>query len=336
MIKLLAIQNCMKKTIIDTHCDLLIYLTRTNSNINNTQDIGCAVPYLTQGNVKLQTMAIFAPTEPNSHKLGLQQSEIFKKLALQDNPLYAFKKEHLQNLSDNQNVGMLASVESGSAFCDESMPLKQGFENLQTIINNVGKLFYISFTHNLENRFGGGNFSSTGLKNDGKALIDYLDNKNIAIDFSHTSDALAHDILNYTAQQNINVPIIASHSNYRPILDHPRNLPDELAQEIIKEQGLIGVNFVRAFVNNNNPEGLIEHIAYGIELGAENAICYGADYYFHKSHPDQSRIPFYFKEHENASSYPQINAVLEKQFGDDICNKISNKNVANFLIKLWK
>jgi membrane dipeptidase len=329
-----ALHNFMNRPIIDTHCDLLIYLTHPNSGINK-KDLGCAIPYLTEGNVKLQVMAIFTPTQLDSHELGIEQSEIFHKLNLQNNPLYAFEKQHIQNLSDNQNIGMLAAVENASAFCDENISLNQGFKNLEAIINNVGQLFYIGFTHNLENRFGGGNFTGVGLKNDGKALIDYLDNKNIAIDFSHTSDTLAYDILNYTSKQNINVPIIASHSNYRSILDHPRNLPDDIAQEIIHRQGLIGVNFVRAFVNNEKPTGLIDHITYGMELGAQNAICYGADYYYHKNHPDQSRIPFYFKEHENASCYQGINALLEKQFDAEIINKISHQNVTNFLKRLW-
>jgi microsomal dipeptidase-like Zn-dependent dipeptidase len=78
----------MKRPIIDIHCDLLIYLTRHNSDFNNKEDIGCAIPYLKEGNVKLQVMAIFTPTQLNSHKLGIQQSEIFQSLNAQENELY--------------------------------------------------------------------------------------------------------------------------------------------------------------------------------------------------------------------------------------------------------
>jgi microsomal dipeptidase-like Zn-dependent dipeptidase len=325
----------MKRPIIDIHCDLLIYLTRHNSDFNNKEDIGCAIPYLKEGNVKLQVMAIFTPTQLNSHKLGIQQSEIFQSLNAQENELYRFEKHHLENLSNNKNIGMLASIENASAFCDENIALQEGFKNLQTIMNNVGNIFYIGFTHHLENRFGGGNYTSVGLKNDGKELIEFLDKKNIAIDFSHTSDALAYDILNYISKHNISVPIIASHSNYRTVFDHPRNLPDEIAKEIINRQGLIGVNFVRAFVNNEKPETLQEHIAHGIELGAQDSICYGADYFYTKDHPDQSRIPFYFKEHEDASCYQQINEVLKEKFDNEFCDKISNKNVTGFITRLW-
>lgn len=325
----------MVQPVIDLHCDLLSYLTQPNSNINKKEDIGCAIPYLKEGNVKLQIMAIFAPTEEKSHEFGLKQSEIFQQLNKENNQLYRFEKQHLENFGTSENIGMLASVESGSAFCDERMSLKDGFKNLEKIIENVGKLLYISFTHHAENRFGGGNFATAGLKNDGKALVDYLHEKNIAIDFSHTSDALAYDLLNYISKENIKVPIIASHSNYRPIFDHPRNLPDDVAKEIIHQNGLIGLNFVRAFVNPEKVEALEEHVAHGISLGAENAICFGADYFYTKSHPDKSRLPFYFKEHENAARYPQINTTFENQFGKQQTNKISSENALTFIKRIW-
>lgn len=329
-------KNIMKKPVIDLHCDLLSYLTRPNSSIYNTEDMGCAIPFLKEGNVKLQIMAIFAPVETNSHEFGLKQSEIFKNLNGEENELYRFEKQHVETFATNANIGMLASVESGSAFCDESMTLKEGFANLEKIIENVGSIMYISFTHHAENRFGGGNYSTTGLKNDGKALIDYLHNRNIAIDFSHTSDALAYDILNYISKENITVPIIASHSNYRSVFEHARNLSDDIAKEIIHRKGLIGLNFVRAFVNPEKMEALQEHVAHGIGLGAENAMCYGADYFYTKSNPDKSRIPFYFKEHENAGCYPEINKVLEEEFCAEQTNKISSQNALNFIERLWK
>lgn len=325
----------MTRPIIDTHCDLLSYLTKPFANINSKEDIGCSVPYLIEGNVKLQVMAIFAPTDTNSHLFGLQQSEIFKQLAEQNIHLYQFKKDHLHKLNTIKGVGMLAAIESAAAFCDENISLKQGLKNLETIIHNVGNVFYISLTHHSENRFGGGNYTSIGLKDDGKALVEYLEDKKIAIDLSHTSDALAEDLLSYISKQNLNIPIMASHSNYRSIFTHPRNLPNDIAQEIINKQGLIGANFVRAFVNNDRPEALQEHIEFGMKLGAENSICYGADFFYTKSHPDKTRIPFYFKEHQNATSYHGINSILEKKFGSQFCDKISFENAQNFLNRLW-
>ncbi|TXF77832.1 peptidase [Chryseobacterium sp.] len=323
----------MKEPVIDLHCDLLSYL-RPNSSAYNTDDVGCAIPFLKEGNVKLQVMAIFSPTEAKSHDYGLLQSGIFRKLNEEATELYRFEKQHLGTLAGNEHIGMVASIESGSAFCDEHLSLKEGFSNLERIIENVGSLLYIGFTHHAENRFGGGNFSTAGLKNDGKALIDYLHEKNTAIDFSHTSDALAYDILNYISKENIRVPILASHSNYRSVYGHARNLPDDVAQEIMHQQGLIGLNFVRAFVNPDKEEALQEHVAHSLQLGGENAICYGADYFYTKEMPDKSRIPFYFPAHENAGCYPELNTVLEREFGREQMKKISSRNALDFITRL--
>lgn len=326
----------MKYPVIDLHCDLLSYLTRPNASIYDSNEIGCAVPLLQKGNVKLQVLAIFAPVEPQSHDYGLEQSEIFRNLAEEENELYQFEHLDLETFTSNENVGMVASVESGSAFCDETISLKEGFKNLERIIDRVGNILYLSFTHHAENRFGGGNFASAGLKNDGKALIDYLHGRNIALDFSHTSDALAYDMLNYISKQNIKVPVIASHSNYRTVFGHLRNLPDEVAKEIVHQQGLIGLNFVRAFVNPEEADALTQHVAHGLHLGGEGAVAYGADYFYTKSHPDQSRIPFYFKEHDNAGNYPEINEGLEQQFGREQTQRISFQNAFNYMQRNWK
>ena len=75
--------------------------------------------------------------------------------------------------------------------------MQEAFVRLDTLIREIGPILYISLTHHGENRFGGGNKADAGLKDDGEALLDYIDGKHIAIDLSHTSDALAHGIVNH-------------------------------------------------------------------------------------------------------------------------------------------
>lgn len=317
--------------VIDLHCDLLSYLTLPNSSAYNSADIGCSIPDLQAGNVGLQVLAIFAATEKDSHLFGLKQADIFRNLPNDYPEFIHFKNQDLVEIRKNNQIGVIASLENASAFCDEDMPLKEGLAILEQIIETTESIFYIGFTHHAENRFGGGNFSSAGLKNDGKALLDYLHQRNIAVDFSHTSDALAYEILDYITTQNLAIPILASHSNYRPVYDHPRNLPDEIAQEIIHQKGLIGLNFVRAFVDPNDSDTLMNHIQQGLTLGGENSICYGADYFYTKSHPDKSRIPFYHASHDNASKYAELNKLIASKFGNTVAKKISFENAWAFM-----
>ncbi|MDB4344415.1 membrane dipeptidase [bacterium] len=329
----------MKYPVIDLHCDLLAHmLNMPNPNPFKREGIGCSFPALAEGNVKLQVMAIFTATENGSTALALRQSEIFASLLAEypNDCTLVHDINTLNQIAASSKLGIIAAIENASGFCEEDEPLKIGFERLERIITNTKRILYISFTHHAENRFGGGNNSVAGLKKDGEKLLQYLNGKKIAVDFSHASDALAQDILDYLSEYNLEVPILASHSNYRKVFNHVRNLPDNIAKEIIKRDGVIGVNFLRAFVNNENSNALYQHMKYGINLGGFNSICFGADYFSTGNHPDPSRLPYYFEEHEDASCYPSIIEKISEQVSPEAIESISSKNVMRYLIELWK
>ncbi|MBB6369898.1 dipeptidase [Chryseobacterium shigense] len=317
---------------IDLHCDLLCYLLAAGSAIDD-RELGCSLPFLKQGNVKLQVMAMYAGTGGNSSVNGIRQSEIFSDLIKTEN-FFLFEGENYKNAENRDKVGVIASIENASAFCNEDDTLESGFKNLETIIANARKLLYIGITHHTENRFGGGNDSEAGLKDDGKVLIDYIADRKIAIDLAHTSDQLAYGILNYIDQKNYNIPILASHSNYRSIQNKRRNLPDELAKEVIKRKGLIGLNLIKDWLDDNSPERLYDHIQRGLDLGGENAIAYGLDFFHDKAHPDKSRYPFFFEGYDDASAFNTINSRLENDFSAELMEKISHGNALKFLERI--
>lgn len=326
--------------IIDTHCDLLVYLTDVpDAATDKAEDIGCSMPRLSEGNVKLQVMAIYCPTEAGSTQYAGLQSKIFKQLAEADNCLTAIKDAAGLNQilqTTDQRVGMVAAIENASGFCEEDEPLEDGFKKLEKIIDDCGTILYISFTHHAANRFGGGNNTTQGITTDGRMLLDYLHGRRIAVDLSHTSDALAHDILRHIDVERLDIPLLASHSNFRPVWHHNRNLPDELTQELIRRNGLIGINFLRAFVNDDDPEALVQHILYGINNGAEDAICFGADYFYTLGSTDISRDPYYFKEHDQAStSYHYILNRLKDLLPEQQVHKLAYQNAARFIERIW-
>ncbi len=329
----------MKTPLIDIHCDLLSYLQDApHPDPLNRNSIGCSLPALEEGNVKLQVMAIYTATEKGSTELGLEQSLIFKNILhkYNDHVILCSEPDAINAVASSSKTGVVAAIENAAGFCEEDEPLKEGFKKLENMIANTERILYIGFTHHLENRFGGGNSSTTGLKEDGKALLDYLNGKKIAVDFSHASDALALDILDYTSKHNLDIPIIASHSNFRSVFHHPRNLPNEIAKEIINRNGLIGINFLRAFLNNQDPNAMYDHILYGLNMGGAKAICFGADYFYTDSHPDQSRKPFFFKEHEDAGCYPSILKNLSERVSTEVIEGIGHKNVINFIQRVWQ
>ena len=321
--------------IIDMHCDLLVYMLTHPQPHPEKRDFGASFPFLREGNVQLQTMAIYTSVEPESSAQGVAQSAIYKKL-LQDFAPEFYQAEAGFQCDQNPGIATVVSIESASGLANETEPLDNAFKNLEKILDNSGKVFYISLTHHLENRFGGGNYATAGLKPDGEALLDYISGREIAIDLSHTSRALAEDILNYTYSKGLKVPVIASHSNFVEVWNHPRNLTKAHAEEIISRGGLIGMNFLRAFVDNDRPEALLEHIEYGMNLpGGEQAVCFGADFFFLDDHPDQTRIPFLFPQHENASKYQGILDDLGNRLTAEQKARLAHRNVERFIAKNW-
>lgn len=328
----------MKLPIIDTHCDLLSYLAMVpKAKADKIDDIACALPFLHEGNVKMQVLAIYTDVSPGSMALATLQAQKYRELMQEfSNEVCPADADFLLSISSQEKIGMVTAIENAAGLANEQVPVNEAFTQLENLISLTGRMAYISLTHHTENRFGGGNYTEVGLKEDGKRLLDYISGKKIAIDFSHTSDLLAEGILNHLEKQNLDIPVIASHSNFREIWNHKRNLTDEFAKEIIKRGGIIGGNFLRAFLDNENPERIYEHILHGFEIGGEEQMCFGADFFHTKNFPDKSRLPFYFSNVENAGKYPSILDKLSDNLSGEQLEKLAYKNCQRFFANLWK
>lgn len=280
-----------RANVVDLHCDLLYYLLNDPKRTPKDPQARCSFPQLKEGGVSLQVLPIFSV---DSSVEGEKQIALFQQLP--------------------KDIKTVIAVENASAICSDEDELQ--LERFTQI-----KPLYISLTWNFENRFGGGAKTNVGLKEDGKVLLEYLQGKNIAIDLSHTSDQLAYDILKY------DVPIIASHSNCRKICNVPRNLPDELIQEIIKREGIIGVNIIRYFVGDRI-EDFAKHVSHIIDLGGENHLALGCDFFYEKD-LGKTQDEVYFPGFSDATCYPRLLELLEAH----IIEGISHKNINMFCKK---
>lgn len=324
--------------VVDLHCDLTDYLaTVEGATPNDTEGIGCAIPYLRQGNVALQVMAISSVATPPSAAISSLQIEWYKKLVADYGDTFtpARDTDRARTVRHSGKVGIVPAIENASVLCGPDDPLDDAFVTLQKITQEIGRPLYISLTHHGENRFGGGNMTGLGLKDDGRRLLDHISGMRIAVDLSHTSDALAHGILDHVDANHLDIPVMASHSNFRQVYNHLRNLPDDLADEIIARQGLIGVNFVRAFVHPENPEYLTRHIIHGLDLGGAEAIAIGADYFSPGTHPDPDRMPYYFAPHEHAGKYQSILGKLTNELGMETVEAIAYGNAMRFMEQFY-
>lgn len=153
-------------------------------------------------------------------------------------------------------------------------------EDISTAGRYAEQIYSLGFrfamlTWNYENRYACGASADQrrGLTEEGKELVKHLIDQGIILDISHLSDRGAEDLMTLTDK-----PIIASHSNVRSVCSRPRNLPEGLIRELIRRQGLIGINFFAPFVGENpQVEDLLRHMDVILSLGGEDVLALGGD-----------------------------------------------------------
>jgi membrane dipeptidase len=321
-----------KYDVYDLHCDLPFYLAKAGYPTIFDPESRASILQLQTGGVKVQTMAIFTKTRKSSCKEAFKQLMCYKNMHTKYPEYFSPYTKKAQS-----SVKTVLAIENASGFCVEREALESGLKRLQKIVQDIEKPLYITLTWNTENRFGGGNSTKIGLKPDGKELIRLMAALGIGVDFSHTSDQLAFDILNFIEKEKLALPLLASHSNFRAIRHVERNLPNEIAKEIVRHKGVIGLNFIRKFLGEHHTD-IVQHIAFALENGYENNLSLGADFFFEKSRSfgrsSTSAPPLFFEEFANAATYPTLLQLIEQKFSKKVAEKIASKNCADFFDRI--
>ena len=169
---------------------------------------------------------------------------------------------------ENKAASILA-VEGGSVLCGD-------IDRISLLKERGVKI--LTLTWNGENELGSGcmDKEDKGLTFFGKNAVRELSSAGIVPDVSHLSEKGFYD----TAQE-IDFPFIASHSDCGRVYPHKRNLTDEQIDEIIRRNGLIGVNFYKSFLSDDNEkafDGVLRHLYHILERGGEKTAAMGSDF----------------------------------------------------------
>ena len=303
--------------IADLHCDLLSFLVDDSSRTIDDPRSRASYPQMRQGNIGLQALTIFTYSKALSHEYGKKQLEMLFHLLKQHPEKYQLWDPSLSiEKQENGPIQVVPVFENAYALCEETQKIEEGIAFLEKTRLRLKNILYISLTWDLENRFGGGCGSRVGLKEDGKQLLEWMDQKKIAIDLSHASDFLADDILNFLDKKSLEIPVMASHSNMRFVTDRERNLPDSIAKEIIYRKGIIGLNFFAPFIGIRFDQ-IVNHVEHLFSLGGKNHLCFGGDFFHFESfsyiqEKYKTNVAF-FPEFANASCYQTALSLLQKE-----------------------
>lgn len=284
----------------DWHADTLLW----NRDIAKEHDYSHVdIPRLQAGNVGLQmfTTVTKSPSGLNYDKNSAAASDDISKLAIaqrwplrtwnslteralyQAQKLHRFEKDNSDDLMIIKSKADLAALMTRRATNPSLVGGLIGTEGSHALdgkIENVKVLFdagfrMMSLQHFFDNKLGASlhGVSQTGITQFGRDVVAKIDELNIILDISHSSEKVVADVLSFYSK-----PIVVSHTGFKGHCDTARNIADDLMKGIAANGGLIAVGYWDGAVCGNRPQDVVAAIKYGLNLVGEDHISLGSDF----------------------------------------------------------
>lgn len=222
--------------------------------------------------------------------------------------------------AENKHAALLA-VEGGSA-------IKGSKEVLRDFYFAGVRVFGLAWLSNelaKSNRIAAGE-EDTGLTDLGREIVSTGNDLGMIFDVSHLSDKSFWDLAAISKK-----PLIASHSNFRSLCSHSRNLTDDMARFIVEHDGMIGLNMYPEFIDVSKDDQTVDrffdHLDYCIDKFGSDNIGFGGDV-------DGTDGEYPSPINEGSSIHDQFMDVMYRRgYSEDVIEKFAYKNYMNFLKK---
>jgi len=267
----------------DLHGDILLDVVERRRKGEPRVLVNHHLEALRRGGVRIQVLPIYVWSDylPES---ALRQAmrtvnALYEEVA--ESPehfVLVERRQDLQRARDEGKVGLLMAFEGAD-------PLDRDV-GLVRIFHRLG-LRMVGLTWNRANQFAQGLAEDTGagVSVVGRSLLELMGELGIILDLSHLSPSSF-----WSALEDFQGPVVASHSNAYAVCGHPRNLTDDQIKAIAARGGLIGLNFLPRFVGGNDLlQGLVRHAGYIRDLVGLSPLALGPD--FMNYLPDVSESP---------------------------------------------
>lgn len=147
----------------------------------------------------------------------------------------------IERIAGQGKVASLIGVEGGHAIENTLSGLRMLYE--------LGAR-YLTLTHNTTLDWADAASDASrndGLSQFGEDVVREMNRLGMFVDLSHVSPATMRDALRVST-----APVIFSHSSARALVDHVRNVPDDVLRMLPQNGGVIMITFVPSFVNRAN------------------------------------------------------------------------------------
>ena len=309
---------CGKETIMryfDLHCDTLVACLQDKKSLLKN-DLHVSVEKGDKYAPYIQCAAIFLPDSVRgaaAEKWFDDHADLFEKEAQSGAFTVIRTGADIEEMENKQGTGMILTVE-GSAVLNGKL------ENVAHLRNRGVRM--MTLTWNGSNEVGSGIMSkdSFGLTPFGVLAVKEMERLGIAVDISHASEKLFFDVAEHSTR-----PFVASHSNAKALCKHPRNLSDEQIKIMCQRDCLVGLNYFKAFLNDEpdkaDVEDLYRHAEHFLSLGGANILAMGSDF-------DGASMPTGITGLESMEDV--ANVFLRHNLPEALVNKIFFENAAEF------
>lgn len=270
---------------IDMHCDSLLRVLEQGTD-SLYDGVGMqSISKMRKAGQMCQFFALFFRPEWRT-----EQEQYFQTLR---NALYEQVELHAEEIAMAHNYEEIqanrALGRASAVLTIEDGRIVNGrLEKLQELYKLGVRSMALTWNH--DNCFGYPNskdimIMKRGLTDFGKRAIEEMNRLGMLIDVSHLSDGGFWDVAFLSEK-----PFIASHSNCRALVPHPRNLTDDMIVCLAQKGGVAGVNLYPPFVSRENIteskpqlyswyiEDLAAHVLHFIKVGGEDCVGIGTDF----------------------------------------------------------
>src|SRR5687768_4748115 len=244
--KALEIQR--KSVIVDTHNDVLSFMTDDNYDIG-VSSVGkyhTDLARMKEGGVTAEFFSVYIDRsyarDGGSARRALDMIDyVYRAVEKYPNDFtLSYSTDDIRRAKKQKKIAALMGIEGGHAIEDSLMALRDFYR--------LG-VRYMTLTHNNTNNWADACCDAAkhnGLSDFGKEVVREMNRIGMLVDVSHVSDKTMSDVLDIST-----APVIASHSSARALGDRPRNIPDDLLRRFAKNGGVVMINFFPAFIDKN-------------------------------------------------------------------------------------
>jgi membrane dipeptidase len=217
------------------------------------------IPRLRAGHVGGQFWSVFIPadvTGPAAVQMTIEQIDLVKQMCARypHDLAMAYTAADVMREHKAGRIASLIGVEGGHQI-NNSMSVLRAYYDLGAR--------YMTLTHATNTAWADSATDAPlhhGLTPFGKAVVREMNRLGMLVDLSHVSADTMRSALAVSA-----APVIFSHSSARALVDHPRNVPDDVLRLVAQNGGVVMVNFYPGYVSEARRR-------WDAELAAEHAL----------------------------------------------------------------